>query len=134
MTEELMIGGSTFDPVPLFTPHGFCLAWEPALLWLTVLGDFGTAIAYFGIPLVLLTSRRVVLTGWLGIMFAGFIFLCGTGHLLQVLAIWRPVYWWIASESVLTGFVSLATLYYLPVAVSAIQRSPSDAAPRPPAD
>jgi CPA1 family monovalent cation:H+ antiporter len=39
-----------------FTPHGSCLAWEPQLLWLTVIAHAGTALAYFGIPLMLLAA------------------------------------------------------------------------------
>jgi hypothetical protein len=30
-----------------FVPHGFCLAWEPALLWLHVISESVIAIAYY---------------------------------------------------------------------------------------
>jgi hypothetical protein len=75
------------------------------------------------------------LAGWLRIIFAGLIFLCGVSQFLDVIVIWRPVYWWLASELTLCGFVSLATLYYLPIAITALQRAETDAEPpRPPAD
>jgi hypothetical protein len=120
---------------PQFAPHGACLAWDPHLLGLTVLGHLAMAVAYFGIPAALLTGSRVVLPGWLRIIFAGFIFLCGVSQFLDVIVIWRPVYWWLASELTLCGFVSLATLFYLPIAITALQRAETDAEPpRPPAD
>jgi hypothetical protein len=33
------------------TAHGFCLRWEPGLIWLHVVADGGIDVAYFAIPL-----------------------------------------------------------------------------------
>ena len=41
-----------FDPTGL-TPHGFCLAWEPGLIWLQAASDLVIALAYYSIPLAL---------------------------------------------------------------------------------
>jgi hypothetical protein len=30
-----------------FIPHGFCLAWDPALVWLHVISDSVIALAYY---------------------------------------------------------------------------------------
>jgi len=35
------------------TPHGFCLLWDPRLIWAFALSDAGIALAYFTIPLAL---------------------------------------------------------------------------------
>jgi len=34
-------------------PHGFCLTWNPALLWTLVVSDAVIALSYFSIPFAL---------------------------------------------------------------------------------
>ena len=68
-------------------PHGFCLLWEPGLIWLYAISDTLIALAYFSIPLalVIVGRRRSDLVYrpllWL---FAAFILLCGTTHWLDL--------------------------------------------------
>jgi signal transduction histidine kinase/ActR/RegA family two-component response regulator len=99
------------DPSGL-TPHGFCLSWEPALIWTYALSDIGIGVAYFTIPLALavFVRRRLDLVFrpifWL---FAAFILLCGMTHWLDVLTLWVPAYGLEASVKVMTGIVSLIT-------------------------
>ncbi|WP_159729023.1 ATP-binding protein [Methylosinus sp. Ce-a6] len=77
------------------TPHGFCLLWEPGLIWLFAISDGLIALAYFSIPLalVIIGQRRADLVFrpllWL---FAAFILLCGATHWLDVVTLWKPVY------------------------------------------
>jgi PAS domain S-box-containing protein len=100
-----------FDPSGL-TPHGFCLLWDPGLIWLHALSDIGIGVAYFTIPLALATfiRRRQDLVFrpvfWL---FAAFILLCGTGHLLDVLTLWVPAYWADGLVKAATATVSIIT-------------------------
>lgn len=108
-----------------FTPHGFCLAWDPQLLWLTVIAHAGTAFAYFGIPMILLgaaVTRILIVPRWLLAMFAAFIFLCGTSHVLEIVTLWYPIYWTEAIEVLATAGVSLMTLYFLPLGIVQIAR------------
>lgn len=76
-------------------PHGYCLLWEPGLIWLYAISDATIAIAYFSIPLalVIVGKRRSDLIFrpllWL---FAAFILLCGATHWLDLLTLWTPVY------------------------------------------
>ncbi len=76
-------------------PHGFCLLWEPGLIWLYAISDTLIALAYFSIPLalIILGKRRSDLVFrpllWL---FAAFILLCGTTHWLDLLTLWSPLY------------------------------------------
>src|SRR5436305_129072 len=37
-----------------FLPHGLCLSWDPALIWLHVLADGLIAVSYYSIPAALL--------------------------------------------------------------------------------
>lgn len=76
-------------------PHGYCLLWEPGLIWLYGLSDAAIALAYFSIPLalVIVGQRRGDLIFrpllWL---FAAFILLCGATHFLDVVTLWSPFY------------------------------------------
>ena len=48
-------------PLSDYTPHGFCLAWQPGLIWLQAVSDLLTVLAYYSIPaaiLVVLARRR----------------------------------------------------------------------------
>jgi PAS domain S-box-containing protein len=86
-------------------PHGYCLVWDPALIWLHVTSDAIIALAYFSIPVALLyfISRRAdVAFSWVFALFAAFIVLCGTTHLFEIWTLWHPDY-------ALQGLVKAAT-------------------------
>src|SRR5208283_2903649 len=76
-------------------PHGFCLLWEPGLIWLYALSDAAIALAYFTIPLGLVIVGRqrsdLVFRPMLW-LFASFILLCGATHWLDVVTLWTPLY------------------------------------------
>ena len=81
---------------PGFMPHGHCFLWTPALLWGYVLSDGLIALAYFSIPVALwyfVRHRSDLPFSWIFVMFAAFIFACGTTHVLAIWNIWQPVYW-----------------------------------------
>lgn len=94
------------------TPHGFCLVWDPWLIWAFVIGDAGTGLAYAAIPLALVrfVRRRDDVefkpVFWL---FAAFILLCSTTHWLELVTIWMPVYRLEAVAKLTTAAVSIAT-------------------------
>lgn len=95
-----------------FMPHGMCYFWRPDVLWLNVVSDGLIAAAYFAIPVLLieLVRRRKNLTfHWMFWMFAAFILLCGTTHLLNVLTVWDPVYRFDGLIKLLTGIASMGT-------------------------
>jgi len=91
-------------------PHGYCLSWDPGLTAALVLGNLLIALAYFTIPLVILRfirQRRDIDFRYLHWLFAAFIVTCGITHLLHVVALWYPVYYFEAAMDMLTGVVSL---------------------------
>ncbi len=99
-----------------FMPHGFCFEWRPSVLWLHVLSDVGTAIAYFGIGILLFyftRKRRDVPFQLLFWLFASFIVLCGTTHLLSIWVLWHPDYYVEGVVKALTAIVSIVTLITL---------------------
>ena len=82
------------DPSGL-TPHGFCLLWEPWLIWTHVLSNIGIGLAYFSIPVALLRfvrRRRDLAFKPVFALFAAFILLCGAGHWADLLTLWWPLY------------------------------------------
>ena len=102
---------SWFEPSGL-TPHGFCLLWEPGLIWLHTVADVAIALAYFSIPLALiafLRRRRDFEFPRLMSLFAAFILLCGATHLFAVLTLWQPYYWLEGALKALTAVVSIVT-------------------------
>jgi hypothetical protein len=81
----------------LYTPHGFCLAWRPELIWLHVISDGVIALAYFAIPisLAIFVRRRTDLEPQhkaLAILFSLFITACGFTHLASIVVLWLPLY------------------------------------------
>jgi signal transduction histidine kinase/CheY-like chemotaxis protein len=100
-----------FDPSGL-TPHGFCLLWDPGLIWLHAASDIGIGVAYFTIPAALavfVRRRRDLVFRPVFLLFAAFILLCGTGHLLDVLTLWVPAYWADGLVKAATATVSIIT-------------------------
>ena len=94
------------------TPHGFCLLWDPALIWTYAISDTVIALAYFSIPIALavVAQKRADLVFrpvlWL---FAAFILLCGTTHWLDLITLWLPLYDLQAVIKALTALVSIGT-------------------------
>ncbi len=97
--------------IAAFTPHGFCLAWQPGLIWLIASANLVIAAAYFFIPtaLGLTVRRRPDFTFQrITLLFAAFILACGTTHVLDVVTLWVPIYWLSGYLAVLTAALSVA--------------------------
>jgi signal transduction histidine kinase/CheY-like chemotaxis protein len=94
------------------TAHGFCLLWEPWLIWTYAISDVGIALAYFSIPLalsVIARRRRDLVFRPVLWLFAAFILLCGTTHWLDVLTLWVPAYGLQALVKATTAAISVFT-------------------------
>ena len=95
-----------------FMPHGMCIAWTPRLLWTMVGSDLVIALSYYSIPAALLYATRHRRNQHMNIvllMFAAFIFACGTTHLINILTVWYPKYWLDATAKVITATISAGT-------------------------
>jgi signal transduction histidine kinase len=95
-----------------FIPHGYCIQWTPSLLWTYVISDSSIAIAYYSIPLALIyfvRHRKDLRFNWIFVMFATFIFACGTTHIMGVITLWYPYYGLDAGIKVATAVASLVT-------------------------
>ena len=95
-----------------FSPHGYCIAWNPLLIWADAVADGLIAAAYFSIPVALaifLMKRRDLVFPWVFALFGTFILLCGMTHVFGAVTLWVPLYDLDAILKVLTAIVSVAT-------------------------
>ncbi len=100
----------------LWEPHGHCFLWTPSLLWTMVSANLLIALAYYSIPLALLTlvqRRQDLIHRRVFILFALFIFGCGTTHLVKLWTLWVPVYWLQGTVDALTAIISVVTAIVL---------------------
>jgi diguanylate cyclase (GGDEF)-like protein len=114
-----------------FMPHGMCFAWQRNILLLSVVSDGLIALAYFSIPLTLLSfgvKRRDLPFKWLFAMFGTFIVACGTSHLFGIWTIWHPDYWQDVGVKAFTAVISIVT------AVALVRIVPKALALRSPED
>jgi signal transduction histidine kinase len=110
------------------TPHGFCLLWQPALIWLHVISDTAIGLSYYVIPLALayfVWNRRDLCFGWMFWMFAVFILACGTTHFLDVWTLWRPYYGIQGLFKAITAAASMTTAVLLWALVPRLLELPS---------
>jgi signal transduction histidine kinase len=111
-----------------FMPHGHGDLWTPELLWSYVTSDAATGLAYYSIPLALLTlvrKRRDLRFNWIFLMFSAFIFASGTTHFIALWTIWHPVYWLDALARIVTAVISVATAVLLWKIMPEVLRLPS---------
>lgn len=99
-----------------FMPHGHCWLWTPGIFWMMILGNATVALAYYSIPFVLfklLRGRRDLPYPHIFALFGLFILFCGTGHIVDIITIWHPIYWFDAFWDTGTGAISIATAIVL---------------------
>lgn len=114
----------------LWEPHGHCFLWTPSLLWTMVSANLLIGLAYYSIPLTLLTlvrRRKDLVHRPVFRMFALFIFACGTTHLIKIGTLWVPVYWLQGAADALTAGVSVVTAVALWPLLPRILALPSSA-------
>lgn len=95
-----------------FMPHGHCFLWRPDILWLHVLSDVVIGLSYFSIPVVLVVlvwRRDDLVFDRMFMMFAAFIFACGTTHFMNVYTIWHGTYRIEGVIKLICALLSIAT-------------------------
>jgi len=99
-----------------YQPHGYCLLWQPELVWTHVISDSLIAGAYFSIPVALIhfvRSRRDVEFGGIIWLFAVFILACGSSHVMGVWNLWHGDYGVEAVVKAITALASVPTAILL---------------------
>lgn len=101
---------------PDFLPQGEAYQWQTEVLWMNVIGDAATAIAYFCIPLLLLfflSKRSDIQHPHLFLAISIFLMVAGTAHTLSVVSVWDPVYHLEGLVKLTTAAVSFGTVVML---------------------
>ena len=108
-------------------PHGFFFLEEPELIWLHAAADALIGMAYYSIPLALLSfqRRKGLVFGWMFWLFAGFTVACGTSHFLSIVTLWQPSYGLEGAVKTMTALLSAgaAMLLWLLLARASVSSS-----------
>ncbi|WP_340314898.1 ATP-binding protein [Rhizorhabdus argentea] len=108
MIQQLLGGG--------YAPHGYCLLWRPWLVWTMAISDVLIALAYFSIPIALVTfvrRRRDVEFSGIFWLFALFIMACGLTHVVALWNLWNGAYQLEAIVKAITAAASVLTAILL---------------------
>jgi PAS domain S-box-containing protein len=115
-----------------FIPHGYCLQWDLPLIVTYVITDALVALSYYSIPaalfLVAFKKRQTVPVQPLLVLFGLFIAFCGGGHAIDIISLWKPVYWLKGVWNVGTASTSVITAIVLFPKVLEFVRMPETAA------
>lgn len=91
-----------------------CGNWSPLHGWFHIIGDLAIASAYAMIPLAIAgycwAKRNELAFPKVCWLFAAFIFSCGSGHLVEAIIFYFPIYRFAAVLKVVTALVSWATV------------------------
>ena len=101
---------------PSFMPHGHCYFWRPEMVWLQVVSNLVIGLSYLSISLTLfaLTRRlRPLPFHRAYLAFGVFIVACGATHFLDVVTVWKGVYWLDGGVRALTAIASATTALWL---------------------
>lgn len=108
-----------------YMAHGFCFSWEPGLVWLHVISDILTGVAYYSIAIAMayFAIKRRDLPFLLVFLFFGlFILACGTTHFLAAYTVYVPDYWTEGVVKSITMLVSvIAAILFIPKIPVAIE-------------
>lgn len=111
-----------------FPPRWRCgSAWTPLLGWTHIISDLLITLSYFSIPVVLgyfIIRRKDIPFNGIFILFGGFIFLCGFGHLVEAIIFWEPIYRFSGLVKALTATFSIGTALVLVIYIPKILSLP----------
>ncbi len=113
-----------------FVPHGFCLRWQPDVVWLHVISDSLIFLAYVSIPFLLASvarKRKDFSFHWMLIAFGTFILACSLTHAMSILTLWYPLYRLEGIIKAVTAIASVTTAICLAHLLPVILKMPSPA-------
>lgn len=106
-------------------PHGNSFLWQPGVLWLNVLSDLFTALAFFSLFLALLYivfKRKNLAIKPLFVTLSVLVLASALNQLMAAITVWYPAYWLGGGVKLITALASLITAAlvwkYLPGALS----------------
>jgi signal transduction histidine kinase len=101
-----------------FLPHSYCYLFDKQLIALNVGTDTTIWLSYLAISCSLVylvwRTRREVPFSWMFLAFGLFIVACGFTHLMEVVVLWKPLYWLAGDVKLITALASVVTAIALP--------------------
>jgi signal transduction histidine kinase len=100
-----------------FLPHSFCYLGDRPLIALHMISDVLIWLSYVVIAFALafmVRRAKGVPFHWMFLAFGLFIIACGFTHFMEVITLWRPLYWLSGYVKVITAMASVMTAALLP--------------------
>jgi signal transduction histidine kinase len=101
-----------------FLPHATCYLYNKQLIALHVASDAAIWLAYVSISCTLVylvwRTRREIPFSWMFLAFGLFIVACGFTHFMEVVVLWKPLYWLAGDVKLITAVASVVTAVALP--------------------
>ena len=107
-----------------FLPHVYCYLYDKQLIALHMSADALIWLSYVAIALTLTymvrRARREIPFSWLFLAFGTFIIACGFTHFMEIVVLWKPLYWLAGDVKLVTALASVITAIALPSVVPQI--------------
>jgi signal transduction histidine kinase len=101
-----------------FLPHAYCYLYDKGLIALHLGSDTIIWLSYVSISITLAylvhRTRREIPFSWMFLAFGTFIIACGFTHFMEVVVLWKPLYWLSADVKIVTAMASVITAIALP--------------------
>jgi signal transduction histidine kinase len=108
-----------------FLPHAYCYLYDKKLMALHLASDGIIWLSYVSIALTLAflvrRTRQEIPFSWMFLAFGTFIIACGFTHLMEMVVLWKPLYWLAGDIKLVTALASVVTAIALPPLVPQIQ-------------
>jgi hypothetical protein len=108
-----------------FLPHAYCYLYDKKLIALHVGSDGVIWLSYVSIALTLAylvwRTRREMPFSWMFLAFGTFIIACGFTHFMEMVVLWKPLYWLAGDIKLVTALASVVTAIALPPLVPQVQ-------------
>jgi signal transduction histidine kinase len=108
-----------------FLPHTFCYLNDRKLIALHFGSDAVIWLSYVSIALTLAylvrRTRREIPYSWMFLAFGTFIIACGFTHFMEMVVLWKPLYWLAGDIKLVTALASVVTAIALPPLVPQVQ-------------
>ncbi len=102
-----------------FLPHWYCFLGDRPLIYTHLVSDLIIGLSYVAISITLAwivyRANRGIPFHWLFLAFGMFIIACGGTHFMEVVTLFKPLYWLSAYIKGITAAASLATAIALPL-------------------
>jgi signal transduction histidine kinase len=108
-----------------FLPHAYCYLYDKKLIALHLASDGLIWVSYVSIALTLAylvrRTRQEIPFSWMFLAFGTFIIACGFTHFMEMVVLWKPLYWLAGDLKLVTALASVVTAIALPPLVPQIQ-------------